>query len=106
FLQGLGYAWLPRDEAELQRNGLNQVLLRDHLVDAVQRLNDVDEDTAQRVYHDLLTVSDNARWLEMLRGSYSRSVPGEATHRTLRLLDFARPDRNTFTVTNQFYVES
>src|SRR5690606_5798066 len=106
FLQALGYAWLPKEHAELQRNGLNQVILRDHLVDAVQRLNDVDEDLAQRVYHELLAISDNERWLEMLRGSYSRAVPGEATHRTIRLLDFEDPNNNTFTVTNQFYVES
>ncbi|MDZ7778958.1 MAG: type I restriction endonuclease subunit R [Gemmatimonadota bacterium] len=106
FLTELGYTWLSKEKAELQRNGLNQVILRDHLVDAVQRLNDVDPDLAHRVYHELLAVSDNERWLEYLRGSYSRAAAGEATHRTIRLLDFEDPANNTFTVTNQFRVES
>lgn len=106
FLTGLGYAWVPKNEAEPQRNGLNQVILRNHLVEAVKRLNGIDEDLAHRVYHELLSVSDNERWLDILRGSYSRAVPGEATHQTIRLLDFQDPAKNTFTVTNQFRVES
>lgn len=105
-LTGLGYDHLPPAANELARDGLNQVLLRDHVVAAVQRLNGVDAETARRVYQDLLTVSDNERWLDILRGQYSRAVPGEATHQTIRLIDFLDPSNNRFTVTNQLYVKS
>jgi type I restriction enzyme, R subunit len=81
-LTGLGYDYLPAEQNELARDGLNQVLLRDHVIEAVQQLNGLDADTAGRVYHDLLNISDNERWIEVLRGQYSRAVPGEATHRT------------------------
>ncbi|MEX2374397.1 MAG: type I restriction endonuclease subunit R [Dehalococcoidia bacterium] len=106
FLEGLGYTYLPKQKAELQRDGLNHVFLRKQFIEAVQRLNEVDEETATRVYHELLAVSDNERWLRILRGEYSRTVAGEATHQTIDLLDFLDPANNTFTVTNQLHVES
>jgi type I restriction enzyme, R subunit len=105
-LTGLGYVHLQAEQNELARDGLNQVLLRDHVINAAQRLNGLDSDTAGRVYHELLTISDNERWFEILRGQYSRSVPGEATHQTIRLIDFLEPANNRFTVTTQLYVKS
>jgi len=105
-LTRLGYDYLPPEANEVARDGLNQVLLRDHVTEVVQRLNDIDADLADRVYQELLTISDNERWLEILRGQYSRAVPGEATHQTIRLIDFLHPENNRFTVTNQLYVKS
>lgn len=106
YLVGLGYEHLPPGDNELARDGLNQVLLRDHVIDAVRRLNGVDADTAERVYQELLTVSDNERWLEILRGDYSRNVPGHVDKQTIRLLDLVDAANNRFTVTNQLRVES
>jgi type I restriction enzyme R subunit len=106
FLKDLGYSYLPPSKNELARDGMNQVFLRDEFIEGVQRLNEVDEETAVRVYRDLLNVSDNERWLAILRGQYSRVVPGEATHQTIRVLDFLDPRNNRFTITNQFRVES
>ncbi len=105
-LTGLGYDYLPSAANQLARDGLNQVLLRDQVIESVQRLNGVDAETARRVYQDLLSISDNERWIEILRGEYSRSVPGEATQKTIQLIDFLDPSRNRFTVTNQLRVES
>lgn len=106
FLGRLGYAHVTKDQNELARDGLNQVLFRDQLVAAVQRLNGVDEITAEAVYHELLNVSDNQRWLEILRGQYSRKVAGEAKSRTIQVVDFLEPTNNTWVVTNQLYVQS
>jgi hypothetical protein len=46
------------------------------------------------------------RWLEVLRGQYSRSVPGQATKQTIRLVDFLEPANNRFVVASQVRVES
>ena len=75
-LTGLGYDHLPAGANETARDGLNQVLLRDPVIEAVRRLNGLDIETARRIYQDLLTVSDNERWIEILRGQYSRSRSG------------------------------
>ncbi len=106
FLEEMGYVHMPPEVHELARDGLNQVLLRHEVLAAVQRLNGVDEDTAERVYHDLLAVPDNVRWLEVLRGQYSLSVPGKSTKQTIRLVDFLDPSNNRFVVASQVRVES
>ena len=48
----------------------------------------------------------NETWLSILRGNFSRIVQGEATRRTLRVIDFRDPDNNVLTVTHQFRVKA
>jgi type I restriction enzyme, R subunit len=104
-LAALGYGYLPLEQAEAARDGLNNVLLRPVLVEAVQRLNGVSEDVARAVYSELLGRTDNEEWLALLRGNLSRTVPGEAKKKTIRLIDFLHPAQNTFTVTRQLEVK-
>lgn len=106
YLQELGYKILPANQNEAARDGLNQVLLRDTLIQAIQELNQVPKEVARATYHELLTVSDNEKWTSLLRGNYSRTVPGESRKKTIHLIDFLHPERNTFTVTNQFTVQA
>lgn len=103
-LAAMGYHWLGPAGNVLARDGQNQVLLRDELQAAVRRINGVSDDVARAVYHDLLALADNAEWTSRLRGNYSRTVPGEPTKKTIRLIDFLNPANNTFTVTNQLTV--
>jgi type I restriction enzyme R subunit len=49
-------------------------------------------------------LTDNERWLAVLRGEYSRKVSGEETHRTIRVVDFDNPANNHFAVTNQLKI--
>ncbi len=105
-LNGLGYRYLPPDQHDEHRDGENQVILRPVLIGAICRINDVSEDVASAVYSDLLGVTDNEKWTNLLRGNYSRSVPAESTRKTIHLVDFLNPENNTFTVTNQLYVKS
>ena len=78
YLRQLGYTWLKPEANEAARDGLNQVLLRDELLAALQRINGVSLQDARAVYSDLLNLHDNAAWLAVLRGNYSRSVEGES----------------------------
>ncbi|AWM86795.1 type I restriction endonuclease subunit R [Microvirga sp. 17 mud 1-3] len=105
-LNGMGYAFVsPADHPSL-RDGDNQVLFRPHLIAALQRINGVSEADAQAAYAELASVSGNEAWLSILRGNFSRVVQGEATHRTLRVIDFLNPQNNLFTVTHQFRVKA
>lgn len=105
-LAGMGYTVVPPSEHAALRDGDNQVLFRPHLVDAIRRINDVSEADANAAYADLVSVSDNERWLSILRGDFSRTVQGKATHQTIRVVDFLNPANNLFTVTNQFTVKA
>ena len=64
----LGWQWLKPKDNELARDGLNQVILRDECLAAIQRINGVDKETSRAVYSDLLHIHDNQRWTQVLRG--------------------------------------
>ncbi|GFM35967.1 type I restriction endonuclease subunit R [Desulfovibrio psychrotolerans] len=106
FLQQLGYTWLKPEQNEAARDGLNQVLLRDDLLAALQRINGISLQDAKAVYSDLLNLHDNETWLAVQRGNYSRTVEGESKKKTVRCIDFLNPANNTFTVTNQLTVQA
>lgn len=100
-----GYRYIhPREHARLRARE-NEVLFTPLLVAALVRINGIPEATAQAVAADLARLTDNERWLAVLRGDLSRKVPGEATHRTIRLIDFDDLGTNDFAVTNQLRVQ-
>ncbi|HAI29616.1 MAG TPA: restriction endonuclease subunit R [Thalassospira sp.] len=105
-LKDMGYTVVTKVEHEALRDGENQVLFRPHLVDAIQRLNGLSDEDAQAAYVDLISKNDNEEWLGILRGNYSRKVQGQTEHKTIKLIDFLKPENNTFTVTNQLYVKA
>ncbi len=88
------------------RDGDNNVILRPIFIKAIQRINEVSEEVATATYLDLLSQTDNQKWAELLRGKYSRSVPGESKKQTIHLIDFLHPENNVFTVTSQFTVRA
>lgn len=105
-LKAMGYEFVQPAEHSSLRDSDNQVIFRPHLVAAIQRINSVSEADAQAAYADLASVSDNEVWLSILRGNFSRMVQGDATRRTLRVIDFLKPENNLFTVTHQFRVKA
>lgn len=105
-LEGMGYVFVPPSDHAALRDGDNQVLFRPHLVDALKRINGLTDADANAAYADLMSVSDNERWLSILRGDFSRAVQGKATHQTIRVIDFLNPANNVFTVTHQFRVKA
>lgn len=101
----LGYLRLDADAAMALRIGENQVLLRSHLVNALTRINQIPEETAEAIASELFSKSSNEEWLALLRGNYSRTVPGKDGHQTIRIIDFDNPEANLFVVTNQLSVK-
>lgn len=105
-LAAMGYQIVSPSEQARLRDGDNQVVLRPQLLAALQRINDLSETDARAAYSDLQSVTDNERWLGLLRGDFSRIVQGEARHKTVRVIDFQHQERNVFTATPQFRVKA
>ncbi|MBB3772522.1 type I restriction enzyme R subunit [Angulomicrobium tetraedrale] len=105
-LEAMGYVVVPPADHAGLREGDNQVLFRPHLVEALMRINGIDERAAQSAYGELAGIADNEAWLKVLRGDYSRKIEGFETRRTLRVIDFLTPANNLFTVTRQLRVKS
>lgn len=106
YLASIGYEFIAPEKHEGLRSSLNQVLFRPHLVDAIERLNGVSRADAEAAAAELAREEDNEEWTELLRGSFSRNVEGQFTHRTLKLIDFQNPSNNHFAVTHQLYVHA
>ena len=98
------YRFIPKAQHPTLRARENEVLFKPLVVEALQRINGIPEAAAEAVFNDLAGIADNARWLEVLRGHYSRKLPGEETHRTIRVIDFDHLENNDFAVTNQLRV--
>lgn len=103
-LVGHGYRHLPPSAHDGLRARENEVLFTPLLVDAIVRINGVPRETAEAVAADLARLTDNERWTAVLRGDYSRKVPGEDTHRTIRIVDFDDVRNNDFAVASQLRV--
>lgn len=105
-LKRLGYEYLlPKDHAA-HREGDNFVILNLKFIQAIQKINGIDAESAKDVYLHIQQTIDNEKFTRILRGNYSRTIDGESTKRTIKLIDFKNPGNNLFTVTNQFYVKT
>lgn len=106
-LKALGYVELSTTAALSMRAEGNRVLLKPALLDAITKFNDgIAADDAEAIYNDLANLSDNEEWQRRLRGAYSRRLSGEVRDKPIRLIDFARPERNHFHVVRQFKVDA
>jgi type I restriction enzyme R subunit len=106
FLKTLGYSYVTPEQNEAKRERKNEVLFKDEVVKAIERINDVPTEVALSAYSDLLREQDNEQWLALLRRNVSKYVPGQSDSKTIRFIDFLNPANNTFQVTNQLYVDA
>lgn len=104
-LKAQGYRYIHPDEHPTLRPRENEVLFKPLLIAALMRINNIPKETAETIYQDLAGLTDNQKWLELLRGHSSRKIPGEETHRTIRLIDFDHIAHNDFACTHQLRVQ-
>jgi type I restriction enzyme R subunit len=106
FLQGLGYTYLPPSRhPKLRGTRENEVLFRPLLIEALCRINGIGSEDARAITNDLARTTDNQSWISILRGKYSRKLPGDTKHRTIRVVDFNTLANNHFHITNQLRVQ-
>lgn len=102
-----GWIYLSRQEALALRHGEDSPVLRDVLVDQLQRLNPgvLDlagaEDIARRFTRVAPTIAGNLDAWEYLVGRKTVFVQAERRERNVRFLDADHPKANTFHVTDE-----
>lgn len=106
YLQSIGYEFIDPSQHATLRDGENQTIFRPHLVQALMRLNGINQADAEAAAAELIRKEDNEEWLKMQRGAFSRTVEGQSTQKTLRVIDFLNPANNHFAVTHQLYVQA
>ena len=115
-ISGLGWHFLSQQNLHRQSH---QVLVQDHVLDALIRLNPeiaAQPDRAEDVLHRLRAVmlgvrSDglvkaNEEFAAWLTGERSMPFGSNGEHVTINLIDFADLERNQYVVTNQYTFRS
>jgi type I restriction enzyme R subunit len=105
----VGWTYLPPEEAERLRRGVDSPILWDVLIGQLQRLNPgvIDsparaEEVARRLIRVPPSIEGNLEAWEYLRGLKTVFVPSEKRERNIRLLDPDSVEANAFHVTEEF----
>lgn len=101
----LGYEYIPADAFSKLRTFETEYIITQHLLAAVQKINNVDENTAQSVVREVKKLDTNEGFLLAIRNGINLKDPNTGMFRDYKIADFDNPDNNHFVVTNQFYFE-
>ncbi len=123
FLRRLGYQWLSREEAVRQRGGLlSQVVLEEVLRERLKAINRFSYKgqeypfspqsinaaimALQRVPDEgLVQTNEKVYDLLTLGKSFTEHVAGDQKAFTLRYIDWEKPERNVYHITDEYIVE-
>ena len=105
FIRELGYEYIPADEFSKLRTFENEYLVTPHLIEAIQKINSVDETVATSVVREVKKLDTNESLLLAIRNGINLKDPETGKSRDYKIVDFDNTDNNRFVVTNQFYFE-
>lgn len=101
----LGYVYIPAGEFSKLRSFENEYFITPHLLEAVKKINNVDESIAQSVVREVKKLDTNEAFLLVMREGINLKDPETGKSRDYKIADFENPENNSFIVTNQFYFE-
>jgi type I restriction enzyme R subunit len=109
--QRLGYQYLNGKEND-ERHDLSEVILKNRLLSAIQKLNPwINEDNLFKAYDKLTTVQGsslmevNEQVWELIRGAsftVKQELEGVEEFKVVSYIDYQNPENNDFLVVNQF----
>lgn len=106
FIQGnLGYEYIPADQFSKLRSFETEYIITPHLLNAIQKINNIDESVAQSVVREVKKLDTNEAFLLAVRNGINLKDPETGKFTDYKLVDFENIENNHFVVTNQFYFE-
>ena len=101
----LGYEYIAPAEFAKLREFENEYIITSHLLEAVKKINGIEDDEALSVVREVKKIDTNEAFLQALRHGINLKDPQTGKMRDYALVDFDTPENNRFVVTNQFYFE-
>ncbi len=108
--QKMGYQYYNGAQVE-ERNDITEVVLKDRLIRAIQRINPwINDNNLNKAFNQLTTVNGaslmeiNQKIWELIRGanySLKQVISGEEAFHPVHFIDYLNPDNNDFLVVNQ-----
>lgn len=101
----LGYEYIKPEVFSGFRDFENEYLIKPLIIEAVKKINDVDEDVAESVYREIKKIDTNEGFLNLMRYGVNMKAGNEKKKKDYFIVDFKDLKNNQFVVTNQFYFE-
>ncbi|PIR85228.1 hypothetical protein COU15_02405 [Candidatus Kaiserbacteria bacterium CG10_big_fil_rev_8_21_14_0_10_45_20] len=101
----LGYEYIKPQEFAKLREFENEFIITPLLIEAVKKINGIDEEEALSVVREVKKVDSNEGFLSVFRNGVNLKDPHSGQFRDYKIVDFDTPENNHFVVTNQFYFE-
>lgn len=112
-LQGMDYEYLHGPSLDTERETANDVILRERLVRALKHLNPwMNENNTQKVLRSILHIEAtsvmeaNEKFHDMLVNyiSVQQDLGKGKKNQTVKLIDFANPEKNEYLIVDQFSI--
>lgn len=101
----LGYEYIKPAEFAKLREFEHEYVVMPLLVDALKRINGIEDAEATMVAREVRKLDGNQAFLRAMRDGISLIDPETRKSKSYKLVDFDTPENNRFVVTNQFYFE-
>ncbi len=101
----LGYEYIKPQEFAKLREFENEYIITPLLLEAVKKINGIDEDEALSVVREVKKIDNNEAFLKALRYGVNLKDSQTGKMRDYLIVDFDNFSNNHFVVTNQFYFE-
>lgn len=101
----LGFEYVSPQEFSKLREFENEYLITPLLLEAIKRVNKVDDDEALSVVREVKKLDSNEDFLNVLKNGINIKDQETQKMRDYKLVDFESVVNNQFIVTNQFYFE-
>ena len=101
----LGFEYIKPEAFAKLRDLENEHIIKSQLLDAVKRINNVDDAVAKSVLREVNKIDSNKDFLDAIRNGINLKDPASGLFRDYKIVDFDNAINNQFVVTNQFYFE-
>lgn len=101
----LAYEYIKPEVFSDFRDFENEYLIKPLIIEAVKRINDVDDIVADSVYREIKKIDTNEGFLNLMRYGVNMKAGNEKKKKDYFIVDFKNIKNNQFIVTNQFYFE-
>ncbi|MBM4177272.1 HsdR family type I site-specific deoxyribonuclease [Candidatus Gribaldobacteria bacterium] len=101
----LGFEYIEAGEFAKLRDLENEYIISSQLLEAIKRINKVDDNTAKNVIHEVKKINTNQNFLNGLRNGINLKNPLTGNFQDFKIIDFNNIENNQFVVTRQFYFE-
>lgn len=101
----LGYEYIKPKDFESLRELETEYIVNSQLEEAIKRINSVSDEEAKGIARLVRSIDTNQTFLERLRNGFDIVDLQTQRSKNYKIIDFEKPEKNIFVVTNQMYFE-